>query len=105
MASTITKKRLRKTPATASRPKGIPPGDKPTKSRRAPTIANMTMDDLETAIEMALDRTLTEWFGDPDAGLELRPEVIERIEQQRKAVAAGERGKPLEQVMREYGIK
>jgi len=45
-------------------------------------------------------QTLQEMFGDPDEGLELRPEIIESLLQQEKDFAAGKRGVPLEEVAR-----
>jgi transcriptional regulator with XRE-family HTH domain len=41
---------------------------------------------------------------DPDAGLEVRPEVIADLLRQEKEYAAGKRGKSLAQVKREFGL-
>ncbi len=43
--------------------------------------------------------------GDPDAGLELGPEIIAPIQQQRQEIAAGKPGTTLEQLMHAYGIE
>ena len=64
-----------------------------------PTIvAEMTTDELRAMIETLIDRKLTEWLGDPDAGLELKEELRERIVRQRQEFAAGNRGRSLEEV-------
>lgn len=83
MASTVTRKR----------------GRSPAK------VSDMTPDELRAMIETSVERKLVELLGDPDEGLELRPEVVERIERQRKEYAAGRRGKSLQQVMKEYKVE
>jgi hypothetical protein len=59
---------------------------------------------LEVWVEHLVDQRLIALFGDPDEGLELREEVIERLREQQKRVAAGERGRPMEEVFKELGI-
>jgi hypothetical protein len=61
----------------------------------------MTPDELRAMIQ----DTLSEWFGDPDEGLELRPDVIERIQRQRAEFAAGKRGKSLDEIAHKYGVE
>ena len=61
----------------------------------------MTPDELRAIIQDAL----AEWFGDPDDGLELRPEVIERIQRQRAEYTSGKRGHSLEQVAKRFGVE
>ncbi len=67
-------------------------------------VADMTTDELQTMLETLLDRKMSEWIGDPDAGLELRPEIIASIEHQRKEYVAGKRGKSLDEVARRLGL-
>jgi hypothetical protein len=62
-------------------------------------------DDLEALIEHVVDQRLVELFGDPDEGLELRPELIERLREQQTRVAAGELGIPMAEVHRRLGLK
>lgn len=73
----------------------------PRTRQHATTVAQMTPDELR---EMIRD-TLSDWLGDPDEGLELRPEVIERIQRQRAEFASGKRGKSLDEIARKYGVK
>jgi pimeloyl-ACP methyl ester carboxylesterase len=64
----------------------------------ANTIAQMTPDELREMIETTIDRKMTEWLGDPDEGVELKPEIRERILRQRQDYAAGTRGHSLEEM-------
>ena len=61
-------------------------------------VADMTTDELQTMLEALIDRKMAEWIGDPDTGLEVRPEIIASIERQRKEYATGKRGKSLDEV-------
>jgi hypothetical protein len=53
------------------------------------TVAEMTVRELKMVIQSALKETLQEVLGDPDAGLELRPEFEERLRQAVAYVASG----------------
>lgn len=78
-----------------------------TRKRRPTTkvkVADMTTDELQTMMETLIDRKMSEWIGDPDSGLELRPEIIASIERQRKEYAAGKRGKSLAEVAQRLGL-
>jgi hypothetical protein len=48
---------------------------------------------------------LRELLGDPDEGLEIRKSVRDRLLRQKKAVAAGERGEPFEDVVQQLGLE
>ena len=73
------------------------------------TIVQMTQDEfkemLESVVEETVERKLIEILGDPDEGLEIRSELRERLLRQRQEVARGERGRPLEDVVRELGLE
>lgn len=75
-----------------------------TRKRRHTKVADMTRKELQETIEQSIDRKMAQWL-DPDAGLELRPEIIESIERQRKEYAAGKRGKPLDEVAARLGLE
>ena len=49
-------------------------------------------------METLIDRKISEWIADPDAGLDLRPGIIASIERQRREYATGKRGKSLDEV-------
>ncbi len=71
----------------------------------ATTAAQMSKDELREMIEALIEQKLLEILGDPDAGLELRKSVRERLLRQMKAVSAGERGRPFEEVVQELGLE
>ena len=53
------------------------------------TVAEMTAVQLRMLIQSAVKEALQEVLGDPDAGLELRPEFEERLRQAVAYVASG----------------
>ncbi len=69
------------------------------------TVAQMTRTELkemlEAVVEATVEQKLLEILGDPDGGLELRKTVQERLLRQQKAVAAGQYGRPFEDVVEE----
>ena len=69
------------------------------------SVAQMSRDELREMIEVTLEQKLLELLGDPDEGLEIRESVRERLLRQQKAVAAGERGEPLEDVVSRLGLE
>ncbi len=70
----------------------------------ATKVAQMTSDELREMIEAAVERKLREVLGDPDEGLPIRGPVRERLVRQKRAVAAGERGEPFEDVVQRLGL-
>lgn len=71
----------------------------------ATTVAQMTKDELRKMIETAIEQKLLELLGDPDEGLPIRKSVRDRLLRQKKAVAAGKRGKPFKDVVRRLGLE
>jgi len=55
------------------------------------TVAEMTAVQLKMLVQSAVKETLQEILGDPDAGLELRPEFESRLRQAASYVASGGR--------------
>lgn len=70
----------------------------------ADTVADMTREELKDMLEMLIEQKLVEMLGDPDEGLEIKKSVRERLINQRKRVAAGDRGQPIEDVARELDL-
>lgn len=64
----------------------------------------MTEDELKTLVKYSVKQSLREMMDDPDAGFELRAEIIESLLQQEKDFAAGKRGIPLEEVAKRLGL-
>lgn len=67
-------------------------------------VSQMTKDDFREMISALLDEKLTELLVDPDEGLVLRDEIRESLIRQREAIARGELGKPIEDVVKELGL-
>jgi len=65
----------------------------------------MSKDELQEIIAITVEQKLLELLGDRDEGLEIRKSVQERLLRQQKAVAAGERGEPFEDVVRRLGLE
>lgn len=68
-------------------------------------VAQMTPAELRQMIEGIVEQKLREILGDPDEGLVVRKGVRDRLLKQREAVAAGERGRALDQVVQELGLE
>lgn len=67
-------------------------------------VTQLTIEQLKALIEDTVETKLQELMGDPDAGLELREEVKERL---RRSLAAEKRGQkhiPMEEVVRRLGL-
>lgn len=69
------------------------------------TVAQMTTSELREMIETIIEQKLLELLGDPDEGLPLRKSVRDKLLRQKQAVAGGERGAPLEKVVRRLGLE
>ena len=67
-------------------------------------VAQMTKGELRELIEVTIEEKLLELLGDPDEGLLLRKSVRDTLLRQKQAVAAGERGEPLEDVARRLAL-
>jgi hypothetical protein len=73
------------------------------------TVAQMTQSQLremlEAVVEATVEEKLLEILGDPDDGLQIRESIRERLVRQRKSVASGRYGQPLEDVVTELGLE
>jgi len=66
----------------------------------AKIVAEMTADELKQLVGLAVEEKLIELLGDPDEGSVLRESLRKRLLRQKRAVAKGERGELLEDVVR-----
>jgi len=57
------------------------------------TVAEMSRDELREIIESSIERKLTEFFSDPDAGLEINESLREQLLRQEEDFEHGHRGK------------
>ena len=63
-------------------------------------VAEMTAAELKRLVGLAGEEKLIELLGDPDEGVVLRASLRKRLLRQKRAVAKGERGELLEDVVR-----
>jgi len=59
---------------------------------------------IQAIVETAIERKLIEILGDPDEGLMIREDIHDRLLRQQRAVAAGERGLPFDDVVQKLGL-
>jgi hypothetical protein len=73
------------------------------------TVAQMSSDELRKMIESIVKNVIRQelklLFDDPDSGLELRDEISEQLKYQTELVANGERGRALDDVIRELELQ
>jgi len=73
------------------------------------TVAQMSSDELRKMIESIVKNVIRQelklLFDDPDSGLELRDEISEQLKYQTELVANGERGRSLDDVIRELELQ
>lgn len=65
-------------------------------------LNEMTLEQLEALIDERLEQKLEEILGDPDEGLEVREEIIQKLKTQRKS---RKKRIPMEEVAEEYGLE
>jgi hypothetical protein len=68
------------------------------------TVAQMSIAEFREMIEVIIEQKLLEMFGDPDEGLKIRESVRNRLLAQQEAVATGERGESLEDVVQQLEL-
>jgi len=68
------------------------------------TVADLTVDQFTGLVREAVFRALSDVLGDPDAGLELRANMMERIRQSVAAVDAGAPVVAAEEVAARLGL-
>ena len=64
-------------------------------------VQELSLEELKAYIDEAVDMRLEERLGDPDVGLEVKPEVIERIRNSRRNRVTI----PAEEVAKRLGLK
>lgn len=74
-------------------------------STMSETVGDMTKEELRQMLDTIVEQRLMDLLGDPDEGLELREELRRRLLEQQETVAAGERGRSLEDIKQELEIE
>ncbi len=70
----------------------------------AANVGQLSTDELREIIGSVVEEKLKEILGDPDDGLEIRADVRDRLLQEKKLVAKGERGEELEEAASRLGV-
>jgi hypothetical protein len=65
-------------------------------------VKELTVEQLKTLIEDTVEERLQEYLGDPDEGLEIREDVVQKL---RANVASKKPRIPIEQVAKKYDIE
>ena len=68
----------------------------------AQKLNEMTMEQLQALIDERVEQKLEEILADPDEGLEVREEIIEKLKAQR---IYRKKRIPMEEVAKEYGLE
>lgn len=69
------------------------------------TIAQMTKKEFAQILSTVVEQKLVELYGDPDEGLAIKVHLRKRLIRQKKAVAKGERGIALADVVKQLGLE
>jgi hypothetical protein len=64
-------------------------------------VGDLSLEELKLFIDEAVDNRLEQRLGDPDAGLEVKPEFIERIKKSRR----NKKNIPAEELAERLGLK
>ncbi|MEA1872790.1 MAG: hypothetical protein U9M91_05360 [Chloroflexota bacterium] len=67
-------------------------------------VKELTVEQFKDLVQEAIEEKLEELIGDPDAGVELREEIKERLRSSLAARQGGEKGIPIEEVARQAGL-
>jgi len=67
-------------------------------------VKDLSVEQLKSLVEEAVEEKLEEMLGDPDIGLELREEVKERLRNSLNAMQSGEKGVTIDQVANQAGL-
>jgi len=67
-------------------------------------ISELTVGELIEIIEDVVERKIYEIAYDPDEGLELKPEVVERLKKSFEETKSGVRGIPADEVAKKLGL-
>jgi len=71
----------------------------------AVSVRDLTVEELKMVVHEAVQESLLELLEDPDAGLELREEIAERLRHSLEAQRQGVKGIPAEQIAAELGLE
>ena len=65
-------------------------------------VKELTVEQLKTLIEDTVEERLQEYLGDPDEGLEIREDVVQKL---RANIASKKPRIPFEKIAKKYGLE
>ncbi len=65
-------------------------------------VKELSVEQLKTLIEDTVEERLQEYLGDPDEGLEIRDEIVQRL---KTHLASKQPRIPMEQIAKKHGIE
>ena len=68
-------------------------------------VADLSVNEFRSLIRDVVIQTLTEIFSDPDIGLELRDDIVKRLQQSLNYVQSGNRTTPAQDVAKRLGLE
>jgi len=69
------------------------------------TVADLTIDEFKKIINDSIEQKLLELFADPDEGLELRDEIVARLDKSFKNTKIGVNTKSAKEVAESLGLE
>jgi len=67
-------------------------------------VEGLSKEELKKLFREAIEEALLELFGDPDEGLQLRPEIQERLKHSLERISQGEKGISAGDVAKRVGL-
>jgi len=67
-------------------------------------VEGLSKEELKKLFREAIEEALLELFGDPDEGLQLRPEIQERLKRSLERISQGEKGISAGDVAKRVGL-
>lgn len=67
-------------------------------------VKELSVEQLKALIEDTVEEKLQSYLGDPDKGLEVKPELLKELKASLAEARRGKRGIPLEQLAKEMGL-
>lgn len=67
-------------------------------------VIELTLEQLKVLVDGLVEDKIEQMLGDPDKGLEVKPDVLRELKASLAAARRGKRGIPLEQLAKELGL-
>lgn len=68
-------------------------------------VSDLSVEELKDLIKQTVHETIDDMLGDPDEGLEFKPEFVREVQESLSYVKQGGKTTPLKQFVKEHGLK